>query len=73
MNGNRHGSGERRKEEVVMKYLIIIVILLITVSVLSTVGLIDILYGALMIGVIVITTFLWLGALIVHEMGKGNG
>ena len=42
MNGNRHGNGERRKEEVVMKYLII-------------------------------TMFLWLGALIVHEMGKGNG
>jgi len=68
MNGNRHGSGERRKEEVVMKYLIIIVVLLITVSVLSTVGLIDILYGALMIGVTGIVMILWVGALIIREM-----
>jgi hypothetical protein len=58
----------REKEEVMMKYLIIIVILLITVSVLSTVGLINILYGALIIGVAGIVTILWVGALTIREM-----
>jgi hypothetical protein len=68
------GDGKRRKEDVVIKYIIILAVLLVTISTVSTVvGGICMLYGVLAIGVISIIMVLWVGALVIREMEKGNG
>ena len=68
------GDDKRRKEGVVIKYIIILAVLMVAISTVSTVvGGVCVLYGGLAIGVTGIIMVLWVGALVIREMGKGNG